>query len=304
MKILVTGGAGYLGSMLVPQLLNAGYKVTVIDNFRYGQTPLLGDIFDDSLIVVNEDLLESRVDYGAFDFVVHLACITGAPACDKNPALAERVNLGLVRRLVESNAKRIVFPCTNSGYGIGQEGIECDETTSLKPVSWYGKLKVEAESLVTRWGGASLRFATLFGISPRMRMDLLVNDFVYRALTDRFLVLFEQHYKRNYLHVIDAARSILFAIANYEKMAGQSFNVGLSDANLSKLELAQKIKEHLPDTELISSEVGKDIDKRNYIVSNKKVEALGYGPVFSLDGGIKELIRGYQIIKKNEYTNL
>lgn len=308
MRILVTGGAGYIGSVLVPMLLQKDgiKKVVVIDNFMYGQAPLLDCIHDNRLTIKNEPFSPLSYDFNEFDAVVHLACITGAPACDKNYALAWQTNLGLVKNLIEvlPSHVKLVFPCTNSGYGIGQDSIECDEETPLKPVSTYGQLKVSAEKDVLDWGGVSLRFATLFGVSPRMRLDLLVNDFVFRALNDKFLVLFESHFKRNYLHVRDGARSIIHALDNYQLMHGQPYNVGLSSANLSKLDLARRIKEFLPQTSIITSEVAKDVDQRNYIVSNKKIEFTGFQTKYDLDDGIKELIRGFQIIKKNQYTNV
>ena len=308
MNILVTGGAGYIGSVLIPMLLkpDRNCTVTVIDNFMYGQTPLLSEIWDERLTVRNENLDFNNVDLSSFDAVVHLACITGMPACDKDPFRATHTNLGLVQDLVKMlpKGKRLIFPCTNSGYGIGQKSIECDEKTPLKPISLYGRLKVAAEEEVLKWGGVSLRFATLFGMSPRMRLDLLVNDFVYRALNDGFLVLFESHFKRNYLHVLDAVSSIIFILERYHHPIGEAYNVGLSDTNISKLELAQKIKEYLPETVIIESEISKDKDKRNYIVSNKKIEATGFRPSFSLDDGIKELIRGHQIIRRNQFSNV
>lgn len=306
-NILVTGGAGYLGSILVPRLLRLGWgRVTVIDNFMYGQSSLLDCIQDPYLTVVREAFEPDMIDLSKFDTIIHLACITGAPACDKDPWLARKTNLHTVERLIAklSHNQQLIFPCTNSGYGIGQDSIECDETTPLRPVSLYGKLKVWAEEKVLAWGGISLRFATLFGASPRMRMDLLVNDFVYRALVDRYLLLFESGFKRNYLHVVDAAESIIHSLRWYKSMQRNAYNVGLSDANLSKLELAQQIKEFLPDTAIIESEVSKDIDKRNYIVSNAKIEASGWSPKFSLDEGIQELIRAFQILKPRNYTNV
>jgi nucleoside-diphosphate-sugar epimerase len=205
---------------------------------------------------------------------------------------------------VLSPAQRLIFPSTNSGYGVGEEGIHCDEGTPLRPVSLYGRLKVEIEAaLLDRGHCVTFRFATLFGVSPRMRLDLLVNDFTYRAVTDRFLVLFEPHFKRNYLHVRDAARAFLHTLAHYDQMKGRAYNVGLSDANLSKWELCEAIKKQAPGFYFVAAEVGKDPDQRNYIVSNKRIEATGYRTLFSLDDGIRELLRGYKVIRRSQHSN-
>jgi len=217
------------------------------------------------------------------------------------------VNFNAVKNLAElMNSKQMmIFPCTNSGYGIGQADIYCDEETPMLPISMYGRLKVEIESfLLNNHNCVTFRFATLFGASPRMRLDLLVNDFTYRAVTDRFIVLFEPHFKRNYLHVRDAARAFIHTLDNFEQMKGRPYNVGLSDANLSKWELCEVIKRHVPDFDVMVSEVGEDPDKRNYIVSNQRIEATGYKTMTGLDHGIKELINGYQVIRRNQYSNL
>jgi nucleoside-diphosphate-sugar epimerase len=199
----------------------------------------------------------------------------------------------------------MVFPSTNSGYGVGQPGIYCDEDTPLRPVSLYGRLKVDLEAiLLDRGNCVTFRFATLFGVSPRMRLDLLVNDFTYRAVVDRCIVLFEPHFKRNYLHVRDAARAFIHALDNYEQMKGRPHNVGLSDANLSKWELCEVIQKHLPHFRFLVEEVGEDPDKRNYIVSNQRIEATGFKPSVSLNAGVEELIKGYQVIRCNQYSNV
>ncbi len=308
MKILVTGGSGYIGSVLAPLLLSNGHYVTVLDNFLYQQNSLLDCCRDKKLTIVRGDARDERLLSDLIskaDAILPLACLTGAPICARDPETARAVNYDAVR-LVGDRASRnqmVVYPCTNSGYGIGQADIYCDETTPLKPVSLYGRLKVEAERYLLDKGFVTLRFATLFGISPRMRLDLLVNDFTYRAVVDRFLVLFEPHFKRNYLHVRDAARSFLHALANYDRMKGQPYNLGLSDANLSKWELCEVIRRQIPEFYFTGAEVGEDPDKRNYIVSNKKIEATGFKPSISLDDGIEELIKGYQIIRRNGYAN-
>ncbi len=308
-RILVTGGAGYIGSILVPMLLNDGHKVTVLDNFMYDQISLL-DCCHNPLFRIargdirNDDLLGSLVRWS--DIIIHLACIVGAPACDKDPAIAKAVNLESVRTILRyrSPDQPILFPNTNSGYGIGQEGIFCTEETPLNPVSLYGQLKVEAErEILSRTNAISLRLATVFGVSPRMRLDLLVNDFVYRAVNDRFIIIFEGHFKRNYIHVRDVARAFIYCMRNFATMKNQAYNVGLSDANLSKKELCQEIQKQIPRFYFHEAGVGEDPDKRNYIVSNTKIEATGFKPQISLQEGIAELIKGYQIINQNNFTN-
>jgi len=310
MKILVTGGAGYIGSILVPQLLRNGYEVVVIDNFLYNQTSLLDCCNDKKLTIVRGDVRNKEIIkewIKKVDVIFPLACITGMPACNKDFVMAKTVNYDAIKLILQLRSKQhiIIFPTTNSGYGIGQENIYCTEETPLNPISLYGKLKVNAEKAILDSGNAiTLRLATAFGISPRMRIDLLVNDFVYRALTDRFIVLFEAHFKRNFIHVRDVAKAFIHALKNFDKMKNQVYNVGLSNANLSKLELCKEIKKHIPDFYFVEAEVGEDPDKRNYIVSNEKIEKTGFKPEISLDVGIEELIKGYQIIRKNQFSNV
>ena len=310
MKILVTGGAGYIGSVLVPALLQGGHQVTVLDNFLYDQTSLLDCCHHPALSVVRGDardrarLAEVLKDA---DAVLPLACLTGAPACERNPQEAKSVNLDAIRLLLElrSRDQRVIFPTTNSGYGIGQDGIECTEETPLRPISTYGRLKADAEQAVLAEPNTlTFRLATAFGISPRMRLDLLVNDFVYRAVTDGFLVVFQGHFKRNFIHVRDIARVFLHALAQFDAMNGEPYNVGLSDANLSKLELCDAIKQQVPHFYYIEAAIGKDPDQRNYIVSNEKIERTGFAPQVSLPAGIAELIKGYQVVKRNSYANV
>ncbi|HBH97478.1 MAG TPA: hypothetical protein DDX89_06815 [Candidatus Omnitrophica bacterium] len=310
MRILVTGGAGYLGSVLVPTLLADGHNVTVIDNFLYGQASLLDCCHHPGLTIIRGDARDRAVLAAAVkqaDAIIPLACLTGAPACDRNPAEARRINLEAIRLLLElrSRTQPIIFPTTNSGYGVGQAGIHCTEETPLRPVSLYGQLKVEAEQAVLEAGhSVTLRLATAFGISPRMRLDLLVNDFVYRAVTDRFLVVFQGHFKRNYIHVRDIAQAFLHALTHLETMNGQPYNVGLSDANLSKLELCAEIKKQIPAFYYVEAAIGEDPDKRNYIVSNEKIERTGFRPRVSLQDGIAELIKGYQVVRRTMYANV
>jgi len=310
MKILVTGGAGYIGSTLVPQLLKVGHEVTVIDSFMYHQTSLLNCCHDERLTIVNgdsrsKDLVNQYIKN--VDAILPLACLTGAPLCGKDPLGAKSTNFDAITMLLELRSKNqwIIFPTTNSGYGVGEKGKYCTEETPLRPVSLYGKLKVEVENiLLNSENTITLRFATVFGVSPRMRLDLLVNDFTYRALNDRYLVLFEASFKRNYLHIRDAASAFIFCLENFNAMKGQPYNVGLSDANLSKLELCQIIQNFIPNFYFIESPIGEDIDKRDYIVSNKKIEKIGFKAKRSLQKGIEELIKGYQVIKRNQYSNI
>jgi nucleoside-diphosphate-sugar epimerase len=312
-KILVTGGAGYIGSVLVPLLLDEGHEVTVLDSFIYQQTSLLDCCHREGLTIERGDVRDPAILKRCLkdaDAVFPLACLTGAPICDRDPWAAKAVNHDAVARIMDliSPSQRLIFPSTNSGYGIGQDGIHCDENTPMRPVSLYGKLKVEIEArLLDRGNSVTFRFATVFGISPRMRLDLLVNDFTYRAVTDRFLVLFEPHFKRNYLHVRDAARAFKHALDNYETMKGRAYNVGLSDANLSKWELCEVIKrifqERNTNFYFVAAEVGEDPDKRNYIVSNRRIEATGFQPAFSLERGIRELLRGFQVLRSKPFSN-
>jgi len=310
MRILVTGGAGYVGSILVPALLAKGHEVTVVDTFMYAQSSLLDHCFNRRLSIIRGDARDQTLMASCLkgaDAIFPLACLTGAPLCDRDPLEAKSVNLDAITMLLDqrSSSQRIIFPTTNSGYGIGQNGLFCTEETPLRPVSTYGRLKVEAEHRVLEAGSSvTLRLATAFGISPRMRLDLLVNDFVYRAVHDRFLVVFEGHFKRNFIHVRDVAQVFLHALEHFEQMRGQAYNAGLSDANLSKLELCQEIKKQVPNFYFVEAEVGEDSDKRNYIVSNEKIERTGFTPSVSLQEGIAELVKGYQVVRRHGYANV
>ncbi|HLQ75920.1 MAG TPA: NAD(P)-dependent oxidoreductase [Terriglobia bacterium] len=309
-SILITGGAGYIGSILSEALLAEGHRVTVLDSFLFGQAPLnhlcsnpnfdvrRGDARDESLL---QPLLKSA------DYIIPLAALVGAPLCDMDRMAAETTNHGAIESLIRLTSKeqRIMMPVTNSGYGIGESGKMCTEESPLRPISLYGRTKVEAErAVLDRGNGLTFRLATVFGMSPRMRIDLLVNDFVYRAVNDRAVVLFEAHFKRNYLHIRDVARVFLHGIEHFDSMKNQPYNVGLSDANLSKAELCAKIKEHLPQFAYLEAAVGEDPDKRDYIVSNAKVEKTGFRPRYSLDDGILELIKGYRMIRNSIYSNV
>jgi len=302
-RILVTGGAGYIGSVMVPRLLEEGHLVRVLDNFMYGQTSLLGCCHYPGLEIVRGDVRVGHVLKDALkdvDFILPLAAIVGAPACEMNPVTAVSTNYDAIEELLALRYKEqaIILPCTNSGYGVGQDELYCTEETPLNPISLYGRLKADAERAVIEAGNSiSLRLATVFGVSPRMRTDLLVNDFVLRAVTDGFTVLYQGHFKRNYIHIKDVARAFIHCIENFDRMKNEVYNVGLSNANLSKKELCQEIKKQVPSFYFVEAEVGEDIDQRNYIVSNKKIEAAGFKPRISLKGGIAELIKAYQILK-------
>jgi nucleoside-diphosphate-sugar epimerase len=309
-KVLVTGGAGYLGSMLVPALLEKGWTVRVLDPFIYDPTSLLACCSNPRFEVVRGDCRNERVlkkSLAEADVVIPLAALVGAPACAADEVAARTLNLDAIRLLLKlrSPAQRIVYPTTNSGYGVGEKGVACTEESPLRPISLYGVTKVEAESAVLDAGNAvTFRLATVFGAAPRMRIDLLVNDFVHRAVHDRTVVVFEGHAKRNYIHVRDVARAFLHAIDNFESMQNQPYNVGLSDANLSKLELCGRIQKHLPKFVYLEAPVGEDPDKRDYIVSNAKIEATGFRPQYSLDDGIRELIKVFAMLRDTRYGNV
>lgn len=308
-SVLVTGGAGYLGSILTPELVAAGHRVTVLDNFMYSQNSLAHLCANVDFDVVNgdaraPDTLSPLVSKA--DVVIPLAALVGAPLCNRDPIAATTTNRDAIATLCKmlSPSQRVVMPTTNSGYGIGEPGKFCTEETPLRPVSLYGRDKVAAEQIVLgRENAISLRLATVFGMSPRMRIDLLVNDFVHRAVTDRFVVLFEAHFKRNYVHIRDVARAFLHAIDNFDRMRGRAYNVGLSDANLSKTELCERIKAQVAEFVYLEAPIGGDPDKRDYIVSNARIEATGYRTKYSLDDGIRELIKGFRMIRNAVYAN-
>lgn len=309
-SILVTGGAGYLGSVLTPALLAAGHRVTVLDSFMFGQAPLNHLCSDPNFEVCRGDardpaILKPLVQQA--DIIIPLAALVGAPICQADQIGAESTNRDAILTLIRlaDKQQRILMPITNSGYGIGQDGKFCTEATELRPITLYGRTKVEAERAVLDRGNAiSFRLATVFGMSPRMRIDLLVNDFVYRAVQDRSVVLFEAHFKRNFIHIRDVARAFIHGLENFETMQDEAYNVGLSDANLSKSELCRKIQQHLPNFVFFEAPIGQDPDKRDYIVSNEKIERTGFRPAFSLDDGIRELMKGYRMLSaRSPYSN-
>lgn len=309
-RVLVTGAAGYLGSILVPELLSRGFSVTALDNYARGDTalahvaahpefePVRGDARDERLL---SELLKSA------DVVIPLAALVGAPLCKLDPIGAETINKGAILTLVKllGKGQQIVYPTTNSGYGIGQKGIFCTEDTPLNPISLYGNTKCDAEKAILDSGnGITLRLATVFGMAPRMRIDLLVNDFTFRAVTDRAVVIFEGDAKRNYIHNRDVTKAFIHAMDNYSTMNGEPFNVGLSSANLSKIELCERIKQFVPEFVWLTAPIGEDPDKRDYIVSNEKLERTGWAPDHTLEMGIQELIRGYRMLRNGRYSNV
>lgn len=309
-NVLITGGAGYLGSILTEILLSEGFHVTVIDNLFYKQLSLtqfchnknfnlvVGDVRDSLLI----DLVKKH------DIIIPLAAIVGMPACKKDPELTTAINYQQIVDIVSvlGNHQKLLVPNTNSQYGSSDNLIT--EESPFNPLSLYAQTKCDAEKAVLDSGnGISLRLATVFGVSYRQRMDLLVNDFVYRAFSDEFLVLFESHFLRNYVHVRDVAKAFLHLIENYDACNNNAFNVGLTSANMSKLQLAQKIKKYIPNLLIIEEQFKEDFDKRNYVVSNSKIENTGWSCDYSLDDGILELINAYKMIqnyKNKDFTNL
>ena len=309
MKILVTGAAGYIGSILTPRLLAAGHEVLAVDNLMYRQTSLMDCCNDPAFEFIRGDARDKELLAACLkrvDAIVPLACLTGAPICLRDPVGAQTIIVDAVRDLLSMRSREqiIIYPTTNSGYGIGEKGKFCTEQTPLRPVSLYGRLKVEIEQAILDAGGSiTFRLATVFGASPRMRTDLLVNDFVRRAVHDRCVVLFESHFKRNYLHVRDAADAFVHGLEHFEAMKDEPYNVGLSDANISKRELCEEIARQVPDFYFVEHELGKDPDKRDYIVSNEKIEATGFEARRSLREGIAELVKAYQILPPAPFGN-
>jgi len=310
MKILITGGAGYIGSVLTPALLAEGHEVTVLDNFYFNQNSLLDCCQYEKFHVIRGDCREEAVMkplVAKADLIIPLAALVGVPICNTDQIATKTTNQDAVELLCRLAGKNqwMIMPVTNSGYGVGQKGKLCTEDTPLQPISTYGVTKVKAEEAVLkRENSISFRLATVFGMSPRMRIDLLVNDFVYRAVYDRAVVVFEGHFKRNYIHVRDVMRAFLHAMANFDQMKGRPYNVGLDDANLSKLELCAVIQKHLPKFVYLEAPVGEDPDKRDYIVSNARMAATGFKPEWGLDRGIQELIKGYTILRNSIYSNV
>jgi len=309
-KILVTGGAGYIGSVLVPFLLEKGFDVTVLDRFLFGQNSLMEACAYENFHVVRGDCRDERVVGDLLkgkDIVIPLAALVGAPLCDQDQLGARSINQDAVQMLckIASKSQKMIYPTTNSGYGIGEKNKFCTEESPLNPISLYGSTKVEAErAILDRGNAVTFRLATAFGASPRMRLDLLVNDFVYRAFTDRAVVIFEGHFKRNYIHIRDIARAFLHAIENFESMKNHPYNVGLEDANLSKIELCQLIQKLIPKFVFMEAPIGEDPDKRDYIVSNQRILSTGFKPEWPLERGIRELVKCFTILRKSQYGNV
>ena len=309
-NILVTGGAGYLGSTMVPDLLAEGHKVTVLDNFMFKQTSLNHCCYHPNFTVVKGDIRQKDTMLALMkeaDVIIPLAALVGAPLCSLDPIGATTINHDAIELMLKliSKDQIVLMPTTNSAYGTGDKDNYCNEESPLRPISQYAIEKVEIEKeLMQHPSAISFRLATVFGMSPRMRIDLLVNDFTYRAVNDRFVVLFESHFKRNYIHVRDVSRVFQHALNNHDAMKGEIYNVGLSNANVSKKELCEHIQKQVPDFIFIDEQIGKDPDQRNYIVSNEKIESTGFKTEFSLDRGIGELLKGYTMIKNSLYGNV
>ena len=310
-RILVTGGSGYLGSMLLEMLLARGFHVTVVDNLSYSQNTLfnlfhtgrLEFIYGD---VTSEKFMQGLLSKKDFDFILPLAAIVGFPVSEQKPEITWMVNHQAILSIIKYRkpGAKIIYPTTNSGYGSSQQGTDCTEDSSLNPISTYGKSKVAAEQAVLAAGDSvCFRLATLFGFSPRMRTDLLVNNFVLKAVTDQSIVLFERKFKRNFLHVRDAARAFLWAMAKWSSMKNSIYNVGHPEYNLTKEDLCMLIKKQVPALNIYFSEIGKDPDKRDYVVSNKKILATGFKFNYSLEDGIGELLAGYQAFRDYRFKN-
>ncbi len=306
MRILVTGGAGYIGSLLIPMLLKREYKVVLFDSLMWGLKPILHFASHPQLTVITGDIRDKDALAPVVkesDCVIHLASIVGYPACAADPARAVSVNVDGTRNIVEAMTdQKLIFASTGSTYG-KVEGI-CTEETPIAPLTLYGSTKWEAERMVTAMGGVALRFATVFGVSPRLRLDLLVNDFVYQALHNRQIVMYEGQFRRTFLHALDAARAYYFALDHYDKLAGQAVNVGDASMNHSKRDVAKIIQEFV-DYYLHEADVGEDRDKRDYEVSYDKIHKLGFETTVTIRQGIEELIKVLRHIRiTNEWRNV
>lgn len=302
MRVLITGGAGYIGSVLSETLLAAGHRVLVLDNLSHGQpgplhlagNPDYEFVYGDAR---DKDTL-TTVLAGA-DVIVPAAGVIGAPACERDPQLAQSLNYEAIRLLLQLRGKDqlVIYPTTNSGYGVSNADEPCTEEMALNPTSLYGRTKVQAEEeVMSHENTMAFRLATAFGVSPRMRLDLLVNDFVHRAVTDGYIVLFEEGFRRNFAHVKDISDAFVHGIAHASEMAGRLYNLGLDSASLSKLQLAEKIKEFVPSLHILVSATGSDPDKRDYVVSSDRLRKAGFEAKRTLEDGVTELLRAYRML--------
>jgi nucleoside-diphosphate-sugar epimerase len=307
-NILITGGAGYIGSSLATFLLSKNYNVTVIDTLKYSKISLSHLLINKNFKFVygdvrNKKLLKKLINEN--QIIIPLAALVGAPLCEKNKKLAKEINLKNIEFIVKNLSKKhqILYPTTNSGYGIGLKNKFCDENSPLNPISLYGRTKVDAEKIVHKFDNSiCFRLATVFGVSYRMRSDLLVNNFVYRAIKFKKLDLFEPNFRRNFIHIHDVVRAFYFAIKNFKRLRGNIYNLGLSNANLSKLMLAKIIKKEIKNLKITLVKNKKDPDKRDYYVSNRKIEKKGFKPIVNLSDGVKELNQ-YFTYNKSEIKN-
>lgn len=308
-NILITGGGGYIGSMLSTELINLGYKVTVIDLLKYDKGSLDHLYFNKNFTFINEDVRNSKIlkkHVKKNEFIIPLAALVGAPLCEKNKKDAISINFEAIKKILKSLKKKnkLIYLTTNSGYGIGEKNKFCDEKSLLKPISLYGQTKCDAESEVMKFKNTiSFRLATVFGASYRMRSDLLVNNFVQRAIDQNYIDVFEPQFRRNFIHIRDVVKGIVFSIKNFDKLKSEVFNLGLSSANITKIDLVKKIKKQIKTLKIKVVKNKSDPDKRDYFVSNRKIEKKGFIADVSLDQGIKELIHVFRNNKSKIVNN-
>jgi nucleoside-diphosphate-sugar epimerase len=308
-KILITGGAGYIGSMLTSELIRLGHKVTVIDLLKFDKGSLDHLYFEKNFTFINGDvrnlnLIKKHIHKN--EFIIPMAALVGAPLCEKKKKEAVQTNFLSIKGILQNLKKKhkLIYLTTNSGYGVGEKNKYCDENSPLKPISLYGKTKCDAENEVMKYKNTlSFRLATVFGASYRMRSDLLVNNFVERAVNENFLDIFEPNFRRNFIHIRDVTRAIVFSIKNFKRLKSNIFNLGLSSANITKIDLAKKIKKKIKTLKIKTIKNRKDPDKRDYFVSNLKIEKKGFRAKISLDEGIEELVNVFKNNKKKIINN-